>query len=110
MTALENVMVGRHVRSTRACSAPSSATRRRARRGGHPPARRNCWISWALPVRQPHGPLLSYGDQRRLEIARALATDPQLLALDEPAAGMNAPKLALRELLVKIRRKARPCC
>jgi branched-chain amino acid transport system ATP-binding protein len=33
---------------------------------------------------------LSYGDQRRLEIARALATDPQLIALDEPAAGMNA--------------------
>jgi branched-chain amino acid transport system ATP-binding protein len=47
---------------------------------------------------------LSYGDQRRLEIARALATDPQLVALDEPAAGMNATeKLALRELLLKIK-------
>ena len=47
---------------------------------------------------------LSYGDQRRLEIARALATDPQLIALDEPAAGMNATeKVMLRELIDKIR-------
>ena len=46
---------------------------------------------------------LSYGHQRRLEIARALATDPKLLALDEPAAGMNATeKVELTALLRKI--------
>jgi branched-chain amino acid transport system ATP-binding protein len=47
---------------------------------------------------------LPYGDQRRLEIARALATDPQLLALDEPVAGMNPTETAaLRDLLARIR-------
>src|SRR6266853_1976242 len=47
---------------------------------------------------------LPYGDLRRLEIARALATDPVLLALDEPAAGMNASETqGLRALLERIR-------
>jgi branched-chain amino acid transport system ATP-binding protein len=51
---------------------------------------------------------LSYGDQRRLEIARALATDPKLIALDEPAAGMNATeKVVLRELIDRVRHDGR---
>jgi branched-chain amino acid transport system ATP-binding protein len=49
---------------------------------------------------------LPYGDQRRLEMARALATDPKVLLLDEPAAGMNPQeKLALRELVRTVRKE-----
>jgi branched-chain amino acid transport system ATP-binding protein len=51
---------------------------------------------------------LPYGDQRRLEIARALATDPKILLLDEPAAGMNpAEKESLQDLIRKIRDSGR---
>lgn len=45
---------------------------------------------------------LSYGDQRRMEIARALATDPQLLLLDEPAAGMNPAEVEQLSELIKV--------
>ncbi|HET6371066.1 MAG TPA: ATP-binding cassette domain-containing protein, partial [Nitrospiria bacterium] len=49
---------------------------------------------------------LSYGEQRRLEIARAMATDPDVLLLDEPAAGMNPREaLTLSELVGKIRER-----
>ena len=107
MTALENVMVGRHVRTesglfgavfrTGGFKAEEAAIAKRAQElldyvgiGSYAEFKART---------------LSYGDQRRLEIARALATDPKLVALDEPAAGMNATeKVVLRELIDQIRR------
>ena len=88
--------------SARSCAAPRRAPRRRRSCS----ARASCSNTSASPRRGDElAKHLSYGDQRRLEIARALATDPRLLALDEPAAGMNATeKLELRKLLESIRR------
>ena len=110
MTVLENVMVGRHVRTRQGVFG--AVFRHKAAREEEAAIRRRSMellafvgIAQFAPRTARH---LSYGDQRRLEIARALATDPQLLALDEPAAGMNATeKLALRELLVKIKADGR---
>jgi branched-chain amino acid transport system ATP-binding protein len=106
MTALENVMVGRHVRTHQ--GVIGAVLHHKAAREEEAGIRKFAMelldfvgISKFAGRTSRH---LSYGDQRRLEIARALATEPQLLALDEPAAGMNATeKLALRELLVKIK-------
>jgi branched-chain amino acid transport system ATP-binding protein len=106
VSALENVMIGRHVRTragvigavlrTRATVAEEAAIEQRALE-----LLDNVGI--AARANDAAGSL-PYGDQRRLEIARALATDPKLLALDEPAAGMNASEtVALRGLLQKIR-------
>ena len=106
MSALENVMVGRHVRThaqvmgaifrTRATRAEETAIAGRAQellRYVGIDSRANDTANQ-----------LSYGDQRRLEIARALSTEPKLLALDEPAAGMNATETAsLRKLIVALR-------
>jgi len=106
MTALENVMVGRHVRTHQGVIG-AVFRHAAARREEKEIKQRAQELLDFVGIGQFAGrtsKFLSYGDQRRLEIARALATDPQLLALDEPAAGMNATeKLALRELLVKIK-------
>jgi branched-chain amino acid transport system ATP-binding protein len=106
MTALENVMVGRHVRThagvlgailrNSVTRLEETATERRAHE----------LLDYCGIARHANelARNLAYGDQRRLEIARALATDPKLLALDEPAAGMNATETAaLKRLLERVR-------
>lgn len=106
MSALENVMVGRHVRT---CAGVFGAmTRNRATRDEEAAIRRRAVeLLHYVGIADRGNELakhLSYGDQRRLEIARALATDPKLLALDEPAAGMNGTETAeLRVLIEGIR-------
>jgi branched-chain amino acid transport system ATP-binding protein len=106
MTAMENVMVGRHVR-THAGVIGAILRTRRARSEEAAIRSRSRELLHYVGLAQHAGTLsrnLSYGDQRRLEIARALATEPKLLALDEPAAGMNATEtLELRLLLDTIR-------
>ena len=110
MTALENVMVGRHVRThsglfgavfrTTGFKAEEAAITQRSRE----------LLDYVGIARYAdfRARTLSYGDQRRLEIARALATDPKLIALDEPAAGMNSTeKVVLRELIDRIRKDGR---
>jgi len=102
LSALENVMIGRHVR-TRAGVVGAILRNRRTRDEERDTERRALQLLDYVGIRARANDAagsLPYGDQRRLEIARALATEPALLALDEPAAGMNASEtLALRKLL-----------
>jgi branched-chain amino acid transport system ATP-binding protein len=106
LSALENVMIGRHVRTragvmgailrNRATLAEERATEKRA-------LELLDYVGIRAHANHAAGSL-PYGDQRRLEIARALATEPKLIALDEPAAGMNATeRLALGKLVRIIR-------
>ena len=106
MTALENVMVGRHAKTH--CGVIGAVLRSaRARAEEEAIRRRAGELLHYVGIAHRADDLarnLSYGDQRRLEIARALATEPRLLALDEPAAGMNgAETAALRGLIEGLR-------
>ena len=106
LSALENVMIGRHVR-TRAGVLGAVLRDRRTRAEEAAIVQRALELLDYVGMRaraNDRAASLPYGDQRRLEIARALATEPKLLALDEPAAGMNpAERLALGQLVRRIR-------
>ena len=106
MSALENVMVGADARhKTGVIGAALGLPRhRREEREGRERGLELLDFVGVGNIADETAKNLSYGDQRRLEIARALATEPKLLLLDEPAAGLNASeKIALADLIRKIR-------
>jgi branched-chain amino acid transport system ATP-binding protein len=106
LSALENVMIGRHVRTHAGVVGAVLRDRRTLQEEKGIVARSLALLDYVgiRPRANDRAGSLPYGDQRRLEIARALATEPRLLALDEPAAGMNpAERLALGKLVRRIR-------
>jgi branched-chain amino acid transport system ATP-binding protein len=107
LSALENVMIGRHLRSHAGVVGAVLRDRKTVEEERQIEARAAELLDYVGIRRRANDPAgsLPYGDQRRLEIARALATEPKLLALDEPAAGMNAAEsLGLRKLIQAVQR------
>jgi ABC-type branched-subunit amino acid transport system ATPase component len=104
MSALDNVLAGEHarLRATMADSLLHTPRQRREERAAGLRARELLEFVGLANAAQTYARNLPYGSQRRLEIARALASDPKMLLLDEPAAGMNPREKA--DLLVLVRR------
>ncbi len=106
MTALENVVVGTDARHRTSVPGAIFRTPRHRREERDAIERGMALLEFVgiAPRAVEKARNLSYGDQRRLEIARALATEPKLLCLDEPAAGFNpSEKSGLMDLIRKIR-------
>jgi branched-chain amino acid transport system ATP-binding protein len=106
MTVLENVMVGADARHTTGMVSALFRLPRHRKEEAAGRERALALLEFVGVTADPHelSGNLSYGDQRRLEIARALATEPVLLCLDEPAAGFNpTEKRRLMDLIRKIR-------
>ncbi|MCV2217036.1 MULTISPECIES: ABC transporter ATP-binding protein [unclassified Thauera] len=103
LTALENVMAGHHIRTKAGVWGILTQNRHTREEERLTTERAYELLDYVGIGRfaEVVSKNLSYGDQRRLEIARALATEPQLLALDEPAAGMNATETAQLKLLIE---------
>jgi branched-chain amino acid transport system ATP-binding protein len=106
MTALENVLVGADARHTTGMFSAlfRLPKHRREEAEGHQRAMELLRFMGLSKQADELAANLSYGDQRRLEIARAMATQPKLICLDEPAAGFNPQeKRVLMELIRKVR-------
>jgi branched-chain amino acid transport system ATP-binding protein len=105
-TAFENVLIGTHLRRTSNFLTASFRLNAKEEKAMREKARNLLEIVGLADVGDELATSLPYGKQRRLEIARALATDPTLLLLDEPAAGMNPQETdELGEFIVDIKNK-----